>query len=316
MSANWRCAAGSSPRSQGDEPPRVLGHGRGHHGGDPHVLAPEVQAIRVEGRTPNSPRARRRRHCRRPQGAWPQPRRSVGVRRQPRPWRSQALRVAQKRCTRACSGRTPIGAATGGVAQDVWQAVCRPWPAPPTKTSRSLCRCRLHRKIRCIDAPFRRKESFSETSPTPPLPPVRVNPNSTHEHKRPVHHPRALRGPAPPGSDPDAAGCAHQGRISGGPRRRSPPGVAGRDRPADPAGADRQSVGRYETLYVTCHSGARARRAAQRLAEAGYHNHDFPSILRPQLIHFFTSMSSVRLGTQTTATASCCGIGSSRATPC
>lgn len=32
------------------------------------------------------------------------------------------------------------------------------------------------------------------------------------------------------------------------------------------------TVGRYETLYVTCQSGARARQAAERLAEAGYHN--------------------------------------------
>lgn len=31
-------------------------------------------------------------------------------------------------------------------------------------------------------------------------------------------------------------------------------------------------LGRYETLYLTCQSGARARRAAERLAEAGYHN--------------------------------------------
>jgi rhodanese-related sulfurtransferase len=32
------------------------------------------------------------------------------------------------------------------------------------------------------------------------------------------------------------------------------------------------NVGRYETLYVTCQSGARARQAAERLADAGYHN--------------------------------------------
>jgi rhodanese-related sulfurtransferase len=31
-------------------------------------------------------------------------------------------------------------------------------------------------------------------------------------------------------------------------------------------------AGRCETLYVTCQSGARARQAAERLVEAGYHN--------------------------------------------